>query len=149
MRRAAAATTLGPSWRRAWAAPETPWIACVGGELTGRCLLSGYALPPAASADSIPTPSRFPPCPQDGGFGEGERRRAATREVSFQAAQRIRQECAHPAVLHFYVWLLQGALGWGGGLWAWRAGGAAGLDSLLSFLGRAELRRSSALALPN
>ncbi|KAL4422339.1 hypothetical protein ABPG75_008536 [Micractinium tetrahymenae] len=39
---------------------------------------------------------------------EEERARRATREVSFQAAKRIRAELAHPAVLHFYTWLLQG-----------------------------------------
>jgi timeless len=36
------------------------------------------------------------------------RRRRATREVAFQAAHRLRQELAHPAIVHFYAWLLQG-----------------------------------------
>ncbi|PSC68202.1 calcium-translocating P-type PMCA-type [Micractinium conductrix] len=39
---------------------------------------------------------------------EEKARRPATREVSFEAARRVRVECAHPAVLHFYSWLLQG-----------------------------------------
>ena len=38
---------------------------------------------------------------------EEKARRPATREVSFEAARRVRVECAHPAVLHFYSWLLQ------------------------------------------
>jgi hypothetical protein len=41
------------------------------------------------------------------------RRRRATREVAFQAAHRLRQELAHPAIVHFYAWRLQvGVGGW-------------------------------------
>lgn len=29
-------------------------------------------------------------------------------EVSFEAARRVRQECAQPVIVHFYSWLLQG-----------------------------------------
>lgn len=47
-----------------------------------------------------------PPSPrQDGEF---DRPRAVTREVAFEAARRIRQECAQPVIVHFYAWLLQG-----------------------------------------
>ncbi|KAL4855933.1 Protein timeless [Chlorella vulgaris] len=37
-----------------------------------------------------------------------EPRRQVTMEVSFEAARRVRQECAQPVIVHFYSWLLQG-----------------------------------------
>lgn len=46
------------------------------------------------------------PCLQED--EEEERAQRSTREISFEAAKRIRAELAHPAVLHFYAWLLQG-----------------------------------------
>ena len=62
--------------------------------LPGPTLLSHLCQPPAT-----------PPLLQQ---EEEYRQRPATREVSFEAARRIRQECAQPVVLHFYAWLLQG-----------------------------------------
>jgi hypothetical protein len=44
-----------------------------------------------------------------GNFQEEEERRRTVKEVAYNLNQRIRQELAHPAVIHFYVWLLQGA----------------------------------------
>ena len=41
-------------------------------------------------------------CPQE----EAAR---ATREVAYNMKQRVRQELAFPAVVHFYSWLLAGA----------------------------------------
>jgi hypothetical protein len=38
---------------------------------------------------------------------EEERR---IKEVAVDLQQRIRQELAYPAVVHFYIWLLQGAV---------------------------------------
>ena len=42
--------------------------------------------------------------------GEQEEVAAAARvkEVAYQLEQRVRQELAHPPVVHFYTWLLQG-----------------------------------------
>lgn len=40
-------------------------------------------------------------------FGQEEARRA-TKEVAYNMKQRVRQELAFPAVVHFYVWLLHG-----------------------------------------
>ena len=33
---------------------------------------------------------------------------ARVKEVAYQLEQRVRQELAHPSVVHFYTWLLQG-----------------------------------------
>ena len=33
---------------------------------------------------------------------------ARVKEVAYHLEQRVRQELAHPAVVHFYTWLLQG-----------------------------------------
>eukprot|EP00887_Chlorella_sp_A99_P001979 scaffold18.g1979.t1 len=38
---------------------------------------------------------------------EEEERQPVLKEVSFQAEKRIRQECAQPALVQFYVWLLR------------------------------------------
>lgn len=54
---------------------------------------------------------KFRHAPSSNALQDEEGRRARpTREVSFEAARRVRQECAHPAIVHFYAWLLQG--GW-------------------------------------
>ena len=42
---------------------------------------------------------------------EREAAKRRTVEVAYNLRLRIRQELAYPAVLHFYAWLLQGALG--------------------------------------
>ena len=41
---------------------------------------------------------------------EKEQRRRAVQEVAYNLKERIRQELAFPAVVHFYSWLLQGTL---------------------------------------
>ena len=40
---------------------------------------------------------------------EEELRRRAVQEVAYNLKERVRQELAFPAVVHFYSWLLQGA----------------------------------------
>jgi len=40
---------------------------------------------------------------------EEEQRRRAVQEVAYNLRERVRQELAFPAVVHFYSWLLQGA----------------------------------------
>jgi hypothetical protein len=47
-------------------------------------------------------------------------------EVSFEAARRVRQECAQPVIVHFYSWLLQG----------YRSNAAFTNHSILSFFRR-------------
>lgn len=59
---------------------------------------------------ACPNDITLPPPPIAAAQDEEGMRRRATREVSFEAARRVRQECAHPAILHFYAWLLQGEL---------------------------------------
>lgn len=65
-------------------------------------------MPPAAATCLQHFPLAMP-VPQEEEAEEARRRARATREVSFEAARRIRAECAHPAIVHFYAWLLQGA----------------------------------------
>ena len=38
-----------------------------------------------------------------------EEKRRMTKEVAYDLLQRLRQELAFPAVVHFYTWLLRGA----------------------------------------
>lgn len=38
-----------------------------------------------------------------------EEAQRATKEVAYNMKQRVRQELAYPAVVHFYTWLLHGA----------------------------------------
>lgn len=37
-----------------------------------------------------------------------EEKRRLTKEVAYDLLQRLRQELAYPAVVHFYTWLLRG-----------------------------------------
>jgi hypothetical protein len=39
------------------------------------------------------------------------------KDVAYNLKERIRQELAHPTVVHFYTWLLQGVRN--AGAWAW------------------------------
>ena len=43
-----------------------------------------------------------------------EEAQRATKEVAYNMKQRVRQELAYPAVVHFYTWLLHGAIPAGG-----------------------------------
>jgi hypothetical protein len=74
-----------------------------------RPLLQHPCCCPSSPGPTLPShlfqPPATPPLLQQ---EEEYRQRPATREVSFEAARRIRQECAQPVVLHFYAWLLQG-----------------------------------------
>ncbi|KFM27204.1 Timeless-like protein [Auxenochlorella protothecoides] len=46
--------------------------------------------------------------PQESPKPEARGRTSVRREVAFDAERRIRQECAHPAMIHFVTWLLSG-----------------------------------------
>ena len=41
-------------------------------------------------------------------YAQIQQRQHRTKEVAWNLQQRVRQELAHPAIVHFYAWLLQG-----------------------------------------
>eukprot|EP00884_Botryococcus_braunii_P014003 jgi/Botrbrau1/22603/Bobra.176_1s0033.1 len=60
------------------------------------------------SAAVTRNPDRVDPFEAEIEAEEEEERRNRIVEVKFDWQQRIRQELAHPAIVHFYIWLLQG-----------------------------------------